>query len=240
MANKYRDENEAIDKRFDRAARSGNTAEMYAAKNDYDENIKRQKEELSEMRQGSPEYQQKKGEIEKQEHRSRDMDTRAGKDFKYADQQVDKLDELKAENEQLADKMHSAARRGDGAAYDKYRQQYETNIKAQDGISKSLKDKGVQHENTTQRQNITKQHLDNDMADKYAEKMQKAEQKGKQPDARDKAQYEKYMKQTRNSEQENLKRMDDKKLEKMETYGVSQEEIQKERKEMEQQRERYR
>lgn len=240
MANRYKSENEQIDQRFRRVASKASTTEMYAAKDDYDKNIEKQREQLADMRdKNSPEYKQLEADIKKQEDRSREM----GKESREAlgkESHHDKLENLKAENDRLADKMHAAAEKGDSKAYDEARQKYETNIKAQDGLSGWMKQNGIEHENTTTKQNIQKQHLDNDMADKYAKKIAEKESKGKQPTAQEKAQYEKYMKQTRQTEQENLKRYDDKKLEDMKNYGLSEEEINKERKEMEHQRERYR
>ena len=194
---------------------------------------------LSDKDKNSAEYRKMEDDVKKQEARSKDMGKECTNKLRY-EQKTDKLEDLKAENSRLADKMNQAANKGDTKAYDAARQQYETNIKAQDALSRQMKENGIPHENTTTQQNIQKQHLDNNMADKFAEKMQRQTDKGKEPSKADKEQYDKYMKQTRQSEQENLKRYDDKKLDNMKNYGLSEEEINKERKEMEHQRERYR
>ena len=241
MMNKYEYQNTHIYERFKAAEKRHNTTEMHAAKNDYDENIKRQKEMLADMPdKNCEEYRKLEDSIHEQEEKSKEMARSLQQEYSHEGEKVDDLERLKRENQQISEKMDAAIRKGDTKAYDELRQKYETNIKAQDNISQSLKTNGIKHENTTDLQNINKRNMDNDMADKFRDKMQERADKGKKPDPRDKEQYDKYMKLTRQSEQEDLKRIDDKKLENMKNYGLSDEEINKARHEMEHDRERYR
>lgn len=223
-------QNQYVYERFKRSERAGNVTEMHAAKEDYENNIAEQEKELEKMDKNSAQYRENKEKIEKQQEQARDMKRSCAQKLQYHEHPK-KLDELKEENAGLEKKMHSATEKGDSKAYDAARQKYETNIKAQDNLSKSMKINGIPHENTTNTQNIRKQHLDNDMADSYKKKMDERTEKGKEPSKHDKDQYEKYMKQTRQSEQENLKRIEDKKKENSNNYGISEEEINKARQE---------
>lgn len=57
-----------------------------------------------------------------------------------------------------------------------------------------MKTNGIQHDNTIMQQKINKQNMDIDMRNKMAEKVQKAESKGKEANAKDKANLEKISK----------------------------------------------
>ncbi|MBR3894587.1 MAG: hypothetical protein IKJ35_05510 [Clostridia bacterium] len=235
---KSKDKNDIISKRFDAYAKSGDHTEMYAAKAEYDENLRDQKNELEDMRdKNSPEYRQKKEEIEKQEERSKEMSREIDKQYKkehgYNDQNAKKedLEKLKRENQGISREMHRAVEKGDTKKFDALSQKYETNIKAQEGISKELKTNGIDHEDTSYRQRVDLKNQNNDMSDKL--------RASSKPKDRENAQ--KYMNRTRECEQKELKKKDNAELDRMKNnYGLSEEEINAERKKMEHEREKYR
>ena len=239
MYNKYKENNERIEERFKRAEKYRDSTEMYAARDDFDKNIEKQREMLSEMDKNSPEYRQLSDDIREQEYKFASMGCRA-RDSLGNESSQSKLEGLKRENDMLEHKMHQAVESGNTKAYDEARQRFETNIKAQDSLSKQMKMDGIEHENTTTTQNIHKQQLDEDMAGKMRERIEERTSKGKQPNPKDQENFQKYSGKASESMQENLKRYDDAKLDKMQSYGLSEEEIAKERREMEHQRERYR
>ena len=150
----------------------------------------------------------------------------------------DHMHDLEHENERLSREMDRAEQKGDTKKYDELNQKYSNNIKAQEGISSELKTNGIQHDNTIMQQKINKQNLGIDMRNKMAEKVQKAESKGKEANAKDKANLEKYQQSVRKDERQALEEIDNRKLREMESYGVSQEAIDRERENMERSRNR--
>ena len=128
----------------------------------------------------------------------------------------DHMHDLEHENERLSREMDRAVQKGDTKKYDELNQKYSNNIKAQEGISSELKTNGIQHDNTIMQQKIDKQNLDIDMRNKMAEKVQKAESKGKEANAKDKANLEKYQQSVRKDERQALEEIDNRKLKEME------------------------
>lgn len=230
-------DNECIQRRYDRAQKANNVTEMYSAKKDYQDNIDKQKDELRKMDKSSPEYRQAKDSIDKQQSQANGMryQSKTGNEMNEI---KDHMQNLEHENDRLSREMDSAVQKGNTKKYDELSQKYTNNIKAQEGISSELKANGVQHDNSVTQQKINKQNLDIDMRNKMAEKVQKAEEKGKEPNAKDKANLEKYQQDVRKDERQALEEYDNRKLKEMESYGVSQEAIDKERENMEKSRNR--
>ncbi len=235
---KSKDKNDIISKRFDAYAQKGDHTEMYAAKAEYDENLQDQKNELADMKdKNSPEYRQKAAEIEKQEERSKEMSREIDKQYKkeHGDNDLDAkkedLEKLKRQNEGISRDMHRAVEKGDTKKFDELSKKYETNVKAQEGMCKEFRTNGIRHEDTTYRQRVDLKNQNNDMADKFRNSSKPKDQENAK----------KYMGKTRECEQKEMKKKDDEALEKKRnTYGISEEEINKERHEREHDRERYR
>lgn len=240
MANRveqFQKDNECIQRRYDRAQKANNVTEMYAAKKDYQDNIDKQKDELRKMDKTSPEYKQAKDSIDKQQTRAYGMryQSKTGNEMNEI---RDHMHNLEHENERLSREMGRTVQKGDTKKYDELNQKYSNNIKAQEGISSELKTNGIQHNNTIMQQKINKQNLDIDMRNKMAEKVEKAESKGKEANAKDKANLDKYQQSVRKDEHQALEEIDNRKLKEMESYGVSQEAIDRERENMERARNR--
>jgi len=230
-------DNECVQRRYDRAQKANNITEMYAAKKDYQDNIDKQKDELNKMDKSSPEYKQAKDNIDKQQSQAHGMHYRS-KTGNEMNEIKDHMRDLEYDNERLSNEMDRAVQKGDTKKYDELNQKYTNNIKAQEGISNELKTNGIQHDNTIMQQKISKQNHDIDMRNKMAEKVEKAESKGKEPNAKDKANLEKYQQSVKNDERQALEEMDNRKLKEMESYGVSKEAIDRERENMERSRNR--
>lgn len=234
---KSKDKNDIISKRFDAYSKKNDHTEMYAAKAEFDENLRDQKNELADMKdKNSPEYQQKAAEIEKQEERSKEMSREISKSYQkqygYGEDNAKKADmeKLKRENEGLSREMHRAVEKGDTKKFDELSQKYENNVKAQEGICKELKTNGIEHEDTTHRQRVDLKHQNNDMSDKFRNSSK----------PKDMENAKKYMDRTHECEQKELKKMDNAELDNMKNYGLSEEEINAQRRQMEHERERYR
>ena len=227
-------DNKYISDRFDHARKRGDVKEMYIAKEDYDKNLKAQREELEGMEKGTQAYHDKEAEIREQEERSKEMARDINKNFSHEGEKVDKLEEIKHEQRVLESKMGAATRSGNTQEYDKARRQYEQNIKAQEGICRSLKTNGIDHEDTTGQQRINQRNMDNDMADHFQRRIEERTEKGKDPNPKDVEKYQKYMGDVHKGEKEELQRMTDKRIEQMKNYGLSDEELARTRKEMEQ------
>lgn len=230
-------DNECIQRRYERAQKANNVTEMYAARKDYQDNIDKQKDEIRKMDKSSPEYRQAKDNIDKQQTQAYGMRYQS-KNGNEMNEIRDHMQDLEHENERLSREMDRAVQKGDTKKYDELNQKYSNNIKAQEGISSELKTNGIQHDNTIMQQKINKQNLDIDMRNKMAEKVQKAESKGKEANAKDKANLEKYQQSVRKDERQALEEIDNRKLKEMESYGVSQEAIDRERENMERSRNR--
>lgn len=230
-------DNECIKRRYDRAQKANNITEMYAARKDYQDNIEKQKNELRKMDKYSPEYRQTKDSIEKQQTQAYSMryQSKTGNEMNEIKQHMKNLE---LENKTLSNEMDKAIQKGDTKKYDELNQRYSNNIKAQEGISNELKINGIQNDNTIMQQKVIKQNLDIDMRNKMAEKIQKVESKGKKPNTKDEANFKKYQQDVRNDERQALEEYDNKKLNDMESYGVSPEAINQEREKMEQARNR--
>lgn len=231
-------DNECIQRRYDRAQKANNVTEMYAAKKDYQDNIDKQKGELKKMDKSSPEYKQAKDSIDKQQTQAYGMryQSKTGNEMNEIQ---DHMYDLEHENERLSREMDRAVQNGDTKKYDELNQKYSNNVKAQEGISAELKTNGIQHDNTIMQQKINKQNLDIDMRNKMAEKVEKAESKGKKANAQDKENLEKYQQSVRKDERQALEEIDNRKLKEMESYGVSQEAIDRECENMERSRNRF-
>ncbi|MBR3894586.1 MAG: hypothetical protein IKJ35_05505 [Clostridia bacterium] len=219
----YRD-GEAIEKRFNRCKDHPN--ERYAAMEDYRDNLQKQKDALADMKdKNSPEYQQRKGEIAEQESKYKEMWNEAQKSYGENRQQekVNQVDRLRAENRELSSKMEKAAEKGNKSQYDSLRQKYETNLKAQEGVCRDLREDRVEHRDTTSQQRSAMVDSDRHMAEKVRR------------DSKDKN--DKYKNQAQASQKEAMKKQDDKALdEKRMTYGISEEEINAERRTREHER----
>lgn len=240
MASRFeqlRDDNEIIERRYHRAEKTGNIREMYAARTDYQSNIDRQKDELNKMDKSSPEYASAKQNVDEQQRKAYGMEYRS-KDGNDMDKLQSEMKDLERENRGLSMEMDKAVAKGDTRKYDDLSRRFETNVKAQEGISSQLKTNGIDHDNTTERQKIEKRNLDMDMRDKMDEKIKQAESKGKQPNERDLADYQKYADISKAEERQALEEIDNRKLKQMESYGISSEQIEKERQQMEQSRNR--
>ena len=230
-------DNECIHRRYERSCKAGNLTEMYAARKDYQDNIDKQNDELRRMDKSSPDYQKAKESIDQQQRQAYGMryQSKTGNEM---NETYNHMKGLEHENERLSHEMDRAVQKGDTKKYDELNQRYANNIKAQEGISSELKLNGIQHDNTIMQQKITKQNLDIDMRNKMSEKVQKAESKGKQASAKDKANLEKYQDSVRRDERQALEEIDNRKLKEMESYGVSQEAIERERENLERSRNR--
>ena len=233
----YRKDNECIERRYERAQKAENIKEIYAARADYQANIDKQKDELNKMDKSSQEYRDAKASLDEQESKVNGMNyyTKEGSDLSKV---TEKMDEYKYENQDLGRQMDKAIAKGDTRKYDELSQKYETNIKAQEGIAAGLKMNGIEYENTIERQKIEKRNLDMDMRDKMQEKISQAQEKGKQPSEKDMADLEKYSKISKDEERKALEEIDKRKLKEMESYGISAEEIEKERQQRENARNR--
>lgn len=230
-------ENEYIKNRYDRAQKANNVTEIYAAKRDYQDNIDKQNAELEKMDKSSPEYRKAKESIEEQETQAHNMRYRSESGNEMNELQ-ENIHSLENENKRLGYEMENAIEKGDTRKYDELNQKYVNNIKAQEGISSDLKANGIEFEDTIAQQKISKQNHDIDMRNKMAERVQKAESKGKEASEKDKANLEKYQQSVRDDERQALEEYDNKKLKEMESYGVSQEAIARERENMERSRNR--
>ncbi len=233
----YRKDNECIERRYERAQKAENIKEIYAARADYQANIDKQKDELNKMDKSSQEYRDAKASLDEQESKVNGMNyyTKEGSDLSKV---TEKMDEYKYENQDLGRQMDKAIAKGDTRKYDELSRKYETNVKAQEGIAAELKMNGIEHENTIERQKIEKRNLDMDMRDKMQEKISQAQEKGKKPSEKDMADLEKYSKISKDEERKALEEIDNRKLKEMESYGISAEEIEKERQQRENARNR--
>lgn len=228
-------DNECIHRRYERAQKANNITEMYSAKKDYQDNIDKQKEELNKMDKTSPEYRQAKESVDKQQNQAHSMYYHS-KNGNAMNEIQDHMNDLEYENERLSNEMYNAVQKGDTKKYDELHQKYTNNIKAQEAISSELKANGIEHNNTIMQQKVSKQNHDIDMRNKMAEKVEKSTSKGKEPNAKDVANLEKYQQSVKNDERQALEEIDNRKLKEMESYGVSKEAIDRERENMERSR----
>lgn len=208
-----------------RTAKSGNNVgETYAASQDYRRNIEEQEKELKKLDPNSREYEKAERSIDEQKSKLWQMEYDQRRAFSDHDMQ-NGMRELEAKNEGLSREMNSAEQKGDVKRYDQLRSQYEKNINAQDQMSREMRENGVECRDTVQQQRDDLYGHDIHMRDKMNQKVAEQTAKGKTVSEEDRANAEKYSKQVKKDEVENVKWQGNRTIESMRSRGASEEEI---------------
>lgn len=142
------------------------------------------------------------------------------------DQYKKDMQNLANENGLLGKQMRSAMNAGNSKKYDELCKKYTENIEAQEGYAAEFKANGINCDNSIEQQKVAKRNLNIDMRDKMNEN-NSHEKASKYANAVKEDEKRAVTEQSKNSSQ------------KMEMYGVSSEQVEKEKIEQAEQRQKY-